>query len=68
LPSLTLLTGVVIDVVDERAGCAESPVLTTIRSKEKLLMELQEKFPPDTDSPQPSARVLRTGKSSCYGK
>ncbi|HXH32695.1 MAG TPA: PAS domain-containing sensor histidine kinase [Bacteriovoracaceae bacterium] len=29
---------------------------------QKLLEELQEKFPPTMDSPQPSAQVIRTGK------
>ncbi len=53
----------VIDVVDETGGLRRVASAHNNPAKEKLLLELQEKFPPDWDSPQPSARVLRTGKS-----
>jgi signal transduction histidine kinase/DNA-binding response OmpR family regulator len=53
----------VIDVVDEKGGLRRVASAHNNPAKEKLLVELQDKFPPDWDSPQPAARVLRTGKS-----
>ena len=62
-PVIDLADWCVIDVVDEKGGLRRVASAHNNPAKEKLMVELQEKFPPDWDSPQPSARVLRTGKS-----
>ncbi len=50
-----------VDVVEEGGRIRRVAAAHANPEKEALLHELQEHYPPDWESPQPSAQVLRTG-------
>ena len=60
LPSFA--DGCVVDVVEEGRRIRRVATTHVDPAKEELLKSLQELYPPTWDSPQPAARVLRTGK------
>jgi signal transduction histidine kinase/PAS domain-containing protein len=60
LPSLADFC--IVDVVDEDREITRIATAHVDAAKEKLLRELQRRHPPTWDSPQPAARVLRTGQ------
>lgn len=53
----------VIDIVDEKGELRRVAAAHRDSAKEQLLIELQQQFPPDWNSTQPSPRVVRTGRS-----
>jgi len=50
----------IVDVVDEDGRIRRVADAATDAERERLLRELHERFPPDWQSPQPAARVLRS--------
>jgi signal transduction histidine kinase len=52
----------IIDVVAEDGGIERVATAHAVGAREPLLTELQRAYPPRPDSPQPAARVLRTGQ------
>src|SRR5688572_11227988 len=51
-----------VDLLDEDRTIRRVATAHRDPAKEALLRELQERFPPDWDSPAPAARVLRSGR------
>jgi signal transduction histidine kinase len=52
----------IIDLVGDDGAIQRVATAHANRAREELLAELQRRYPPRTDSPQPAARVLRTGQ------
>jgi signal transduction histidine kinase len=58
----TLADFCIVDVVDDDRNITRVATAHVDAAKEKLLRELQRRYPPAWDSSQPAARVFRTGQ------